>query len=90
MRYFFDVHLNGETLLDERGTEFASLAEASHHVLTCARISMAEGTFAERKILAQTIVEITDHDGLSEVIVLAEAIRPQRNGRKPQGDAARA
>ena len=50
---------------------------------------MAEGAFAERKILVHTIDEITDHEGLSELILLAEAaIRPQRNGCKPQGDAA--
>jgi hypothetical protein len=88
MRYFFDVHLQGQTFLDERGAEFDSLEQARQHVIATARRCMAEGTSEERKLLVQLIVEVTDKDALSEVILLADAIPHRRPRRLVLRDAS--
>ncbi len=64
MRYFFDIHLNGQCQLDERGQDFRSLEDARNYVITCGRICLTDGLPRERSVLAQCIIEITDREGL--------------------------
>ena len=82
MQYFFDIHLNGKCDLDEEGKEFRTVEEARDYVLACARVCMSEGSPADKKVLAQSIIEITDRNGLSDVVTLADAARPFRNPRR--------
>jgi hypothetical protein len=76
MRYFFDIHLNGECHLDKVGQEFRSPLDARAYVLSCARTSMTGGTPQDKKLLSQVVIEITDHKGTSEVVTLMEVISP--------------
>jgi hypothetical protein len=82
MRYFFDIHLNGECHLDEEGKEFRIVEEARDYVLVCARICVAEGTPADKKVMAQSLIEITDRTGFSDVVTLNDVSRPFRNPRR--------
>ena len=82
MRYFFDLHLNGQCHLDEHGQDFRTAEEARHYVITCGRICVNYGPPRERAILAQCIIEITDREALSDVVMMADVIRPHRNPRR--------
>jgi hypothetical protein len=90
MRYFFDIHLKGQCQLDERGQDFRSLEDARNYVITCGRICLIDGLPRERSVLAQCIIEITDREGLSDVVMLADVIRPHRNPRRVLQRAANA
>jgi hypothetical protein len=82
MRYFFDIHLDGQCHLDEHGQDFNSAEAARHYVIACGRICMTEGLQRERALLAQCIIEITDREGFSDVVMMADVIRPHRNSRR--------
>ena len=82
MRYFFDIHLNGECHLDKVGQEFRSPEDARAYVLACARTCMTSGTPADKKVLAQSVIEITDRQGMSDVVTLIDVIRPHRDPRR--------
>jgi len=43
---------------------------------------MTEGLPRARAILAQCIIEITDREGLSDVVMMADVIRSHRNPRR--------
>jgi hypothetical protein len=88
MRYFFDIHLHGETHLDAYGKEFRSADEARAYVITCARICMAEGSVSDRTRMWQCMVEITDREGLSDVVMLADILHDRRNPRRVLQQAA--
>ena len=82
MRYFFDIHLNGRCQLDEHCQDFRSLEDARNYVITCGRICLTDGLPRERSVLAQCIIEITNRDGVSDVVMLADMMRPHRNPRR--------
>jgi hypothetical protein len=84
MRYFFDIHFRGETHLDEHGEEFRSADEARAYVIECAHICMGEGSAVDRAWMRQGIVEITDREGLSDVVMLADFLYSRRNPRGEQ------
>jgi hypothetical protein len=88
MRYFFDIHLNGETHLDAYGKDFCSPDEARAYVIGCARICVAEGSAIDRARMGQCIVEITDREGLSDVVMLADILHNRRNPRRVLQQAA--
>ena len=90
MRYFFDIHLNGQCHLDEHGQDFKSVEEARRYVITCGRLCLTEGLPRDRTLLAQCIIEITDREGVSDVVMLADVIRPHRNPRRVLQRAAHA
>jgi hypothetical protein len=90
MRYFFDIHLNGQCYLDEHGQDFRSVEDARDYVITCGRICLTDGLPRERALLAQCIIEITDREGLSDVVMLSDVTRPHRNPRRVLQRAARA
>ena len=46
MRYFFDIHLNGQCQLDEHGQDFRNLEDARNYVITCGRICLTDGSAA--------------------------------------------
>ena len=83
MRYFFDIHLHGETQLDESGQEFRSLQDARNYVLASGLTCLAECGPRDRALIGQCVVEITNHDGVSDLVVLADCRptkRPTRHG----------
>jgi hypothetical protein len=72
MRYFFDIHLHGKCHLDNRGEEFNSAEEAREYVVDCGRTCMIEGQPHERRTMAQCIIEVTDREGLSDLLTMAD------------------
>jgi hypothetical protein len=88
MRYFFDIHCNGEAFLDDKGREFPTGDEARQYVVACGRICLAEGTPEQRAVMRQCIIEITDREGLSDVVMLADCL-PRLNPRHVLQQAVR-
>ncbi len=76
MRYFFDIHLHGKCHLDDRGEEFNSAEEAREYVVDCGRTCMIEGQPHERRTMAQCIIEVTDCEGLSDLLTMADVLPP--------------
>ena len=64
-------HLNGQCHLDEDGQDFRTVEEARHYVITCGRVCVSYGPPRERAILAHCIIEITDREALSDVVMMA-------------------
>jgi hypothetical protein len=82
MLFFFDIHLDGRTQFDDTGQDFNSAEEAMNYVCECARICYAQGNAAGHAIIRQTIVEITDREGLSEIVRLEECVPELRTLQK--------
>jgi hypothetical protein len=81
MRYFFDIHLHGETDLDDRGQEFRSLKQARAYVIASGRVCLAESTPRDRAMLHQCVIEITNVDGASDLVPLADCLLRCRSSR---------
>jgi hypothetical protein len=63
------------------------------HATTSSRAgayALPTGLPRERSVLAQCIIEITDRESLSDVVMLADVIRPHRNPRRVLQRAANA
>jgi hypothetical protein len=78
MRYFFDIHLDGQCHLDDHGEEFNSAKEARQYVVDCGRTCAIDGLPHERRTMAQCIIEITDRGSLSDLVTMADVIPTPR------------
>lgn len=78
MRYFFDIHLDGKCHLDDHGEEFTSAEEARQYVLSCGRTLIEEGLPQGRRTMAQCVIEISDREGLSDLIPMTEVLKARK------------
>ena len=72
MRYFFDIHYGDEVFPDDLGEEFCTPDEAKRFVLETAAEFIAAGRKPNPKVFAQAIIEITDRNGYSNILVVAD------------------
>ncbi len=72
MRYFFDVHYDDEVFPDDIGEEFRTPEEAKQFVLDTAKEFLAAGRKPNAKVFAQAIMEITNRNGYSIILVVAD------------------
>ena len=72
MRYFFDIHYGDEVFPDDLGEEFRTSDEAKQFVLETAAEFLAAGRKPNAKVFAQAIIEITDRNGYSDILVVAD------------------
>ena len=72
MRYFFDIHYGDEVFPDDLGEEFCTPDDAKQFVVDTAAEFLAAGRKPNFKVFAQAIIEITDRNRYSDILVVAD------------------
>ena len=94
MRFYFDIHYNGKVDPDQDGEEFGRLEEARAYAFDTAQQFLRMGETPNMRFVSQAIIEITDRNGLSEPLPMADlfdgraAARDALESVEPASDAA--
>ena len=72
MQYFFDIHYGDKVFPDDVAKSFALPMRPNSSSSIPATEFLAAGRKPNAKVFAQAIIEITDRDGYSDIIVVAD------------------
>ena len=83
MRFYFDIHYRGKVDPDQAGEEFGSIEEARAYAFDTVQRFLRMGERPNIRFVMQAIIEITDRQGLSEPLPVADLFEgrmARRNG----------